>query len=92
MPAFLIRHDWEYQSFNADGEEIDPLTPACISNDPLNYDLSWFAGFRVKLGNKISIGVRYSYSLISIRDACEGRTRIDSQFHRLLTIRGTYHL
>ncbi len=85
-PAVLVRYrEWDRVS----GLEVDYNNPPF--GQPRRFDLSGFAGFYFVIKQHFLLGGKFSYSFISMRGA-EGGSRVNGQYHNVLTFRFMYIL
>lgn len=86
-PGFLARYDLKYTEYDGGGSPTNAEAPLCLSHQPAKYDLSAAAGLQFHITSKITIGGKFSYSLIGIRPPCN---QLKSQYHNVLALKATY--
>ncbi len=89
-PAYLMRFNLDYAEYDINDMPTGADPPLCLSVEPAKYDLSVFVGFSLPLMEVANIGLKYSYSLIGLREPCVGFTRARSQFHNVITLKASY--
>ncbi|HMN91276.1 MAG TPA: outer membrane beta-barrel protein [Saprospiraceae bacterium] len=93
VPAVLARNELRYQAYDpTTGQPAATEPPSCLAAEPSRFDLSAAAGVQFFLNSRATVGARYAYSIIGIREPCVGETRARSQFHNLITVRFLYIL
>lgn len=90
-PGVLVRNNLSFRNFDSSGDLTGDGPPDCLSNEPSQIDLSFVVGLQFLIKENYAIGGRFSYSVLGIRDACSG-SRVESQFHNMITLRFTYIL
>lgn len=63
-----------------------------ISGTPKRFDLSAQGGLHFLIKQKFGIGARFSYSLLALRPAFPGPTKVRNQYNNVVTIRFMYIL
>jgi hypothetical protein len=77
-----------YKEFNYDGINVTSNPPY---GQPRKFDLDIFTGIHFIIKKHYALGLKYSYSLIPIRDALID-TRVNGQYNNVLTFRFVYIL
>jgi hypothetical protein len=90
-PGVLVRNNLSFRKFDLSGDLTGEGPPTCLSNEPSQIDLSFVVGLQLLIKENYAIGGRFSYSVLGVRDACSG-SRVESQFHNMVTLRFTYIL
>jgi hypothetical protein len=89
-PAVLANFNLKFQGYDPYGNQITVNPPECLAMEPAKFDLSALAGIQFLIKERIAIGGRYSYSLLSLKPPCVGETQADGQYHNVITFRATY--
>lgn len=87
----MVRNKLTYTHYNTAGIPDGVPAEDCMIFEPLKFDLSAYAGFQFLIKQQFGLGVRFSYSLIGLRQACTD-TKVQRQYNNVLGFRFMYIL
>lgn len=83
-PAILLSYKMRYQLTDLTTGVVNTTPTACLANPMKEYDLCGLIKMQFQCIRSFSVGVKYQYSLISLRPPCEGNTRANGQYHNVI--------
>lgn len=87
VPGVLMNSTLRYQFLEQLG---NPEPPSCLTNNIGRFDLSIRGGFYFLIKQRFGLGAQISYSIVSLRPACQGYSRAKGQFHNVVGIKAFY--